>query len=574
MSNYPEQNEPPPDVGHDDDDNNTNTKNDDSMFVSAISPATVDVSLSGGEDDDENPFGSSTTREKTPTNTTNTVESYVDNEKNLFQPDKKTVKVDEEDKDLFGEENTSYNQQPSDSPSVPIVVPEKQPSTPPPTPIKQETSLYSTDSSVNAGQPLQANVPFESQLSSSTPTLKSVLSEPSTDSKPVQKRSHENNIEITVSDPTKVGDGMSSYLTYRITTKTTLPMFKKSEFSVQRRFSDFLGLHAKLVHKHLHVGVIIPSPPEKDSISMAKVKISKDESIPTDFIDRRRALLERYLNRLVRHDKLIEDSDVREFIEMPSELPKSTNTQALSGAGVLRALTNISNQVTKITTKKTEQDQWFEEKHIFIDDLHKHLKNLYNQFNTLFSQRKEAGHALKIFSISLNHLATTEEHPLLSSALIELANLEEKLDQVHNEQALQEYSILTELIKEYVSLLEMVQLAFHERIKVHQQWLNAEETLKKKRETKTKLEQSPKSADKLPQAEMEIRDWVGKVDRGKEDFEKISTTIKQEMDVFEQTRIDDFKKAVDSYLNDLLEEQNKILQIWEGYLPEANKIIV
>ncbi|CAF0789435.1 unnamed protein product [Rotaria sp. Silwood1] len=554
MSNYPEQNEPPPDVGHDDDDNNTNTKNDDSMFVSAMSPATVDVSLSGGEDDDENPFGSSTTREKTPTNTTNTVESYVDNEKNLFQPDKKTVKVDEEDKDLFGEENTSYNQQPSDSPSVPIVVPEKQPSTPPPTPIKQETSLYSTDSSVNAGQPLQANVPFESQLSSSTPTLKSVLSEPSTESKPVQKRSHENNIEITVSDPTKVGEGMSSYLTYRITTKTTLPMFKKSEFSVQRRFSDFLGLHSKLVHKHLHVGVIIPSPPEKDSISMAKVKISKDESIPTDFIDRRRALLERYLNRLVRHDKLIEDSDVREFIEMPSELPKSTNTQALSGAGVLH--------------------QWFEEKHIFIDDLHKHLKNLYNQFNTLFSQRKEAGHALKIFSISLNHLATTEEHPLLSSALIELANLEEKLDQVHNEQALQEYSILTELIKEYVSLLEMVQLAFHERIKVHQQWLNAEETLKKKRETKTKLEQSPKGADKLPQAEMEIRDWDGKVVRSKEDFEKISTTIKQEMDVFEQTRIDDFKKAVDSYLNDLLEEQNKILQIWEAYLPEANKIIV
>ena len=51
----------------------------------------------------------------------------------------------------------------------------------------------------------------------------------------------------------------------------------------------------------------MPSPPEKDSISMAKVKISKEESIPTDFIDRRRALLERYLNRLSRYDKLIED---------------------------------------------------------------------------------------------------------------------------------------------------------------------------------------------------------------------------------------------------------------------------
>ncbi|CAF2807375.1 unnamed protein product [Rotaria sp. Silwood2] len=576
MSDDQEQREQPPDFGHDDDDNtnNANTKNDDVMFVSAMSPATVDVSLSGGEDDDENPFGPSTTREKTLTNTTNTVESYVDNEKTLFQKDKTTVEVDEDDKDLFEAADTNFNQSVPVSPQVPIVVSESQPSTPPSTPLKQETSLPSTDSSDNSAKPVQSNIPFESQISSSTPTSKSVLSEPSTESKPVQKRSREHTIEITVSDPTKVGEGMSSFLTYRITTKTTLPMFNKSEFSVLRRFSDFLGLHVKLVHKHLHVGVIIPSPPEKDSLSMAKVKISKDESIPTDFIDRRRALLERYLNRLARHDKLIEDPDVREFIEMPNELPKSTSTQALSGAGVLRALTSISNQVTKIGTKKSEQDQWFEEKYLFIDDLHKHLKHLYNQFNTLFLQRKEAGYALKGFSISLNHLATTEEHPLLSSALIELANLEEKLDQVHNEQALKEYSTLTELIKEYVSLLEMVQLAFHERIKVHQHWLNDEDTLRKKRETKTKLEQSPKNADKLPQAEMDIRDWEAKVTHDKEDFENISTTIKQEMDAFDETRIDDFRKAIDSYLNDLLEQQNKILQIWEAYLPEANKINV
>ncbi|CAF5228249.1 unnamed protein product, partial [Rotaria magnacalcarata] len=140
-------------------------------------------------------------------------------------------------------------------------------------------------------------------------------------------------------------------MTYRITTKTTMAMFKKSEFFVNRRFSDFLGLHNKLVHKHLQLGVIIPCPPEKDTFVMAKVKISKDEAIPTDFIDRRRSQLERYLNRLARHSKLVQDPDFREFIEMPTELPKSSNTQALSGAGVLRALTNISQQVTKLTTK-------------------------------------------------------------------------------------------------------------------------------------------------------------------------------------------------------------------------------
>jgi sorting nexin-1/2 len=361
-------------------------------------------------------------------------------------------------------------------------------------------------------------------------------------------------------------------MTYRISTKTSLAMFKKSEFSVNRRFSDFLGLHNKLVHKHLQMGVIIPSPPEKDSLSMAKVKISKEEAIPSDFIDRRRSQLERYLNRLARHEKLIQDPDFREFIEMPSELPKSTNTQALSGAGIFRALTNISNQVTKLTTKTSEQDQWFEEKHSLILDLHSHLKNLYNHLNILFTQRKESGQALKQLSTSLNHLATIEEHTLLSSALIELANVEEKIEQINIDHSLKEYAVINELIKEYISLLEMVQLVFQERIKLHQQWLQAEDTLRKKRETKTKLEQTPKGADKLPQAEMEINEWEGKVIRGKEEFERISTSIKQELEVFEQTRTEDFKKAIEIYLKQLLEQQEKTLEIWEAYLPEANKI--
>ena len=307
---------------------------------------------------------------------------------------------------------------------------------------------------------------------------------------------------------------------------------------------------------------------------MAKVKISKDEGIPSDFIDRRRSQLERYLNRLGRHDKLIQDPDFREFIEMPGDLPKSTNTQALSGAGVLRALSNITNQVTKLTTKTSEQDQWFEEKHTFILDLHTHFKQLFNHFNNLFNQRKEAGATLKQLSTSLNHLATIEEHTLLSSALIELANVEEKIEQINIDHSLKEYTIVSELIKEYVSLLEMVQLAFQERIKIHQQWLTAEDTLRKKRETKTKLEQTPKGADKLPQAEMEINDWEGKVVRGKEDFERISTSIKEELEVFERTRIEDFKMAIDNYLKQFLEQQEKILEIWEAYLPEANKINV
>jgi sorting nexin-1/2 len=566
MSNDRDDGAAPPDFEADD------PKNDDPMFVSAMSPGTVEISLDGGDDDEEeNPFVTPTPASipKTPTSA---VPSYVDDvEKTFFQQDDAKVPVDEDDDDPFGEKKTSSKPPPSPASSpVPKATPEPQPSTP----VKQQSQFYTGDLNAAPPSPSRPST-YESQSSSSTSVSKADSTEKVVTTKPVQKRSSEDVIEITVSDPTKVGDGMSSYMTYRITTKTTLSIFTKPEFSVNRRFSDFLGLHTKLVQKHLHLGIIVPSPPEKDSMHMAKVKISKDESsTPADFVDRRRALLERYLNRIAKNDKLLEDSDVREFLELPTDLPKSKDTQALSGAGVLRVFSNISNSVTKLSTKTGEQDQWFEEKHTIIVDLQTHLKHLYNQFNTLFSQRKEAGHVLKQFSTSLNHLATVEEHTSLSSALTELANLEEKLEQIHSEYSLKEYSVLTELIKEYISLLDMIQLAFNERIKIHQVWLNSEETLRKKREAKTKLELTPKGLDKIPAAELEIRDWEGKVEHAKEDFERISTTIKEEMEIFEQTRIDDFKTAIDHYLKNLLEQQEKTLQLWEGYLPEADKITV
>ena len=52
-------------------------------------------------------------------------------------------------------------------------------------------------------------------------------------------------------------------------------MFSKSEFSVKRRFSDFLGLHSKLASKYLHVGYIVPPAPEKSIVGKYEFKKKK-----------------------------------------------------------------------------------------------------------------------------------------------------------------------------------------------------------------------------------------------------------------------------------------------------------
>ena len=73
-----------------------------------------------------------------------------------------------------------------------------------------------------------------------------------------------------------------------------MPTFKSAETSVKRRFSDFLGLHDRLNNKFLHLGRIVPPAPEKSVVGMTMVKLGKgEESTPVDFINKRRAALER-----------------------------------------------------------------------------------------------------------------------------------------------------------------------------------------------------------------------------------------------------------------------------------------
>ena len=95
----------------------------------------------------------------------------------------------------------------------------------------------------------------------------------------------------------QVGEGMSSYMAYTVTTSTNLSYFKKKNPAVNRRFSDFLGLRDKLAEKYLQNGRIIPPAPDKykwpaefwcwlnfflrSVIGMTKVKMSKEDEDAT-----------------------------------------------------------------------------------------------------------------------------------------------------------------------------------------------------------------------------------------------------------------------------------------------------
>ncbi|XP_051758756.1 sorting nexin-2 [Ctenopharyngodon idella] len=377
-------------------------------------------------------------------------------------------------------------------------------------------------------------------------------------------------MQISVSDPEKVGDGMNAYMVYKVTTKTSLSIFNRDEVSVKRRFSDFLGLHSKLASKYLHIGYIVPPAPEKSIVGMTKVKVGKEDLSSVEFVEKRRSALERYLMRTVKHPALLKDPDVLQFLES-SELPRAVSTQALSGAGILRMVNKAADAVNKMTIKMNESDAWFEEKQQQFENLDVQLRKLHASVESLVCHRKELSVNTASFAKSAAMLGNSEDHTALSRALSQLAEVEEKIDQLHQDQVYADFYLFSELLGDYVRLLTAVKGVFDQRMKTWGKWQDAQMMLQRKREAEAKLQYANKP-DKLQQAKDEIKEWEGKVQQGERDFEQISKNIRREVGRFEKDRVKDFKVVIVKYLESLVHTQQQLIKYWEAFLPEAKAI--
>uniref|UniRef100_A0AAY4D2Y0 Sorting nexin-2 n=1 Tax=Denticeps clupeoides TaxID=299321 RepID=A0AAY4D2Y0_9TELE len=329
------------------------------------------------------------------------------------------------------------------------------------------------------------------------------------------------------------GDGMNAYMAYKVTTKTSLSVFSQNELSVRRRFSDFLGLHSKLASKYMHSGYIVPPAPEKSIVGMTKVKVGKEDSSSTEFVEKRRSALERYLMRTVKHPVMLKDPNVLQFLES-SELPRAVSTQALSGAGILRMVNKAADAVNKMTIKMNESDAWFEEKQQQFENLDAQFRKLHASVESLVCHRKELSLNTASFAKSAAMLGNSEDHTALSRALSQLAEMEEKMEQLHMDQAYADFYLFAELLGDYVRLLTAVKGVFDQRMKTWSKWQDAQLMLQRKREAEAKLQYANKP-DKLQQAKDEIKEWEGKVQQGERDFEQISKTIRKELGRFEHS---------------------------------------
>ncbi|KAF2704060.1 vacuolar protein sorting-associated protein-like protein vps5 [Pleomassaria siparia CBS 279.74] len=363
---------------------------------------------------------------------------------------------------------------------------------------------------------------------------------------------------IYVGDPHKVGDLTSSHTEYSVTTKTTSKGYRRPEFTVSRRYRDFLWLYNQL-HSN-NPGVIIPPPPDKQAVGR----------FDTDFVESRRAALERMLNKTAAHPILQHDGDLKLFLESDAFNVDIKNKERKDpGLGESKGM--FGNMLSGGGGKFIEHDDWFHDRRVYLDALETQLKALLKATDTVVAQRKGLSEACGDFSASLHSLASVELSPSLSGPLDSLSDIQIRIRELYDRQAQQDVLTMGIVIDEYIRLIGSVKTSFLQRQKAYHSWHAAESEMQKRKATQDKLlRQGRSQQDRLNQLSADVADAERRVHQARLLFEDMGRLMRGELERFEREKVEDFKSGIETFLESAVEAQKELIEIWETFLMQLD----
>ncbi|TAQ89087.1 hypothetical protein B7494_g2601 [Chlorociboria aeruginascens] len=414
--------------------------------------------------------------------------------------------------------------------------------------------LDSVDLNDNAEVPAGPRIPPPVQPSPGAPARRDT--QPSVSVEQAAKPS----FEISVGDPHKVGDLTSSHIVYLVKTKTSSKAYRQPEFSVTRRYRDFLWLYNSL-HGN-NPGIVVPPPPEKQAVGR----------FDSNFVESRRAALERMLNKTAAHPTLQHDGDLKLFLESEAfNVDVKHKERKEPGLGESKGMFSGLGISVGGGGKFVEQDDWFHDRRIYLDALENQLKGLLKAMDVVVTQRKGIAEAAGDFSSSLHALSTVELSPTLSGPLEGLSDLQIRIKELYDRQAQQDVLTLGITIDEYIRLIGSIKQAFASRQKAYHSWHSAESELQKRKSTQEKLlRQGKTQQDRLTQMQAEVADAERKVHQARLLFEDMGRLMRGELERFEREKVEDFKSAVETFLESAVEAQKELIELWETFLMQLD----
>jgi len=390
-------------------------------------------------------------------------------------------------------------------------------------------------------------------------------------------------MDISVTEPVIIGEGITAYVVYKVNSKTQLrdnPDYVKDK-TVTRRYSDFLWLRNSL--KDTKRGIIIPPLPEKAVLSNRN----------KDFLEGRRRELEKFLNRIAENEGLVHANEVGIFLEGTDEqlsvaksqkgdsgnLEQSTvsppqpeskgigKITSLFGSGI----NSISNLASSGVHSVKEIDDWFGYKKIYIIQLDSSLRRLEESVSVVIKKRRELSNALGDFctaGLSFSSCEAPQRHDVASGfqRLTEVeANIRKGMDELNNNEA----GYFEEGIKDYLRVLTAVKELLNDRLDSLLAMQNQERLVASKKEKLEKLKVA--NNQKTESMRREVDDACRKLNDLKSEYDNLSACAKIELTKFDEKRAYEMKRILNFVIRLNLDHFLKSSDCWKEFLTEQHQ---
>ncbi|KAL4094510.1 hypothetical protein PRIC1_010171 [Phytophthora ramorum] len=384
-------------------------------------------------------------------------------------------------------------------------------------------------------------------------------------------------IQVAVSEPVKQGEGMNAYISYKISTTTTRPQFSKSSFSVVRRYSDFVWIHAHL--SAMYPGVVVPPLPEKLLVGR----------FSPEFVESRRRALQLFLQRCCLHPELQHSEHLTTFLEASEDQLQAFRKDPRHAApnaqrGVLfqwldDTVNTISSTLITPTTNlpKTPADVEVEDMMAYIEGLEPIMTGLHKHAHGLTKRAREIADGLFEFGVSFTLLGKSEENPSLQEGLSHIGHCSDQLSILAAEHAEREALHFEEPIFDYIRLVGAVKAALQKRNEVRCAYGAAVADLEVKEIALSKLLKHARggsSEEKAQLAESEVRTAQQHMEDAKLEDDIVTERVLREVERFKREKLADFKHIILDYIQMQIEYSKKVEDEWQQVIPKLAMIHV
>jgi len=366
------------------------------------------------------------------------------------------------------------------------------------------------------------------------------------------KSSSEVDLFVSVTDPTKLVHSMETFITYKVTTKTTRSSFDSSQFEVQRRYQDFVRLREK-IEEEFPTFIIAPLPAKFVMKGML-------DRFSQEFTETRCIALNNFLQRLAKHP----------LVSFSDHLKLFLTSEHFVVAGKQGILARMSSSLKWSNIVNPEYDEVIEAANLFGEKL-----GVVDRINEkILLEKKELVNEMKEFTPTFTDWAEVEKEPIesvMESVKNSLSTCMEEMDK--NIETNDKEVIPT--IKEYILYAENIKQVLKRRNDFQYRFEKVNEELKAKKDEKENLSKTDQSRsfmgrtaeqreEKLVQ---QINELTNQREKLNDELTKANTNFQADYDRWKQQKLKDNLTMLTKFASTQVAYHDNCLGAWETILP-------